>query len=100
MLHPESPGLEVDTHIQGHRPEVECKLAVGVDTPVVAADKQEEADTPVVVDRRVEEEPDKQAAVDKPGEGAGIAGEKPLFLSPQYHRLHKSGHYPSDCSHN
>ncbi len=35
---------------------------------------------PVVVDRRVEEEP--------------------LPLPQQYHRLHKNGHYPPDCGRN
>ena len=73
---------------------------MGVDTPGVAVDKQEEADTPVVVDRRVEEEPDKQAAVDKPGEGAAIAEKEPLPLSPQYHRLHKNGHCLPDYGRN
>jgi len=100
VLHPEPPGLEADKRIQEHRPEAARKPAVGFDTLGVAADKLEEADTPVVVDRRVEEEPDRQAAVDKPVEGAGIAGEEPLPLSPQYHRLHKNGHYPLDYGRN
>ena len=56
-------------------------------------------DTPVVVDRRVEEEADKQAAVDKPG-GAAIAEKEPLPLSLQYHRLHKNGHYLPDYGRN
>ena len=97
-------------------PEAARKPAGEVDK-TAEVDKREEAGRPEAVDRRVEEasgiqaaagkpvgvwqeEVDRQAEVDKPGEEAEIAVEEPLLLRQAYHKTRKSGHYPQDYGRN
>jgi hypothetical protein len=88
-------------------PEAAHKPEGAVDKPVEVPDKPEEADTPAVVDRRVEEVPGTPEAAGKPEAGAGrqaaeaeIAGEVWLLLRQACHRTRKNGHCPLDCGHN
>ena len=88
-------------------PEAAHKPVGAVDKPAEVPDKPVEADTPAVVDRRVEEVPDMQAAAGKQEVGADrqaaeveIAGEVRLPLQQACHRPRKNGHCPLYCGHN